>query len=268
MNAMGKVNPGLRDIFRLGVRRVYAYRMWTYLGVLQVFFQLTLLSAIWRAVYGDRRAVDGVAIETMITYLTVVGLINFIIYPGIADEIHRRINQGQVAVDMVRPVGFVKQMIALELGNSAGRWLLLITVIPGLWLIGSLQLPHAVATLGFLASVALAFTVSTLISLLIGLSGFWLINISGMRAMIFMVGNFLAGSMIPVWFMPEPLRVLTQWLPFQAITFLPASIYVQEATGGEIWRALGIQTLWLVLLWMGAAWTWRRAQDQVVVQGG
>jgi len=268
MNAFAGVNPGLWDIFRLAIRRVYAYRTWTFLGVLQVFFQLALLSAIWRAVYGDRPAVDGVAIETMIGYLTVAGLLNFIIYPGIADEIHRRIDQGQVAVDMVRPVGFVRQMIALELGNSAGRWLLLIVVMPGLWLIGSFTLPGPLVTSAFLASVALAFTVSTLISLLVGLSGFWLINISGMRAMIFMVGNFLAGSMVPVWFMPAPLRVLVEWLPFQAITFLPASIYVREATGSQMWRALGIQALWLVVLWMGAAWTWRRAQDQVVVQGG
>ena len=91
MTALDLANPGLRDIFRMGVRRVYAYRMFTYLGVLQVFLQLLLLRAVWQAVYGDRDSVEGVPIETMVTYLTVVGLINFIIYPGIASEIGRRI---------------------------------------------------------------------------------------------------------------------------------------------------------------------------------
>jgi ABC-2 type transport system permease protein len=266
--ALDLANPGLRDIFRMGVRRVYAYRMFTWLGVLQVFLQLIMLRAIWEAVYGDRREVDGVPIETMITYLTVVGLINFVIYPGIAMEIGRRIEQGQVAVDMVRPVGFVRQMLALELGDSAGRWILLVVVIPGLMLVGSLAPPSPAAALLFLVSLALAFAVSVLMWLLVGLSGFWLMQISGMRGLIGMASNFLAGSMIPVWFMPGPLRTAVEWLPFQSITYLPASIWVGQATGSEMWRALAVQAIWVAVMGLLASWVWQRAQRHIVIQGG
>ena len=268
MTALDLANPGLRDIFRMGVRRVYAYRMFTYLGVLQVFLQLVLLRAVWQAVYGDRNEVDGVPIETMITYLTVVGLLNFIIYPGIASEIGRRIEQGQVAVDMVRPVGFVRQMLALELGDSAGRWLLLVVVIPGLMVVGSLTPPSPGAALLFLFSLALAFSVSVLMWLLVGLSGFWLMHISGMQGLVGMASSFLAGSMIPVWFMPGPLRTAVEWLPFQSILFLPASIWTGQATGTDIWRALGVQVFWVVVMGALAAWVWSRAQRRIVVQGG
>ena len=268
MTSLAIANPGLRDIVRMGVRRVYAYRMWTYLGVLQVFLQLVMLRAVWQAVYGDRNEVDGVPIDTMITYLTVVGLINFIVEPGIAMEIGRRIEQGQVAVDMVRPVGFVRQMLALELGDSAGRWILLIIVIPGLLVAGSLSPPSAGAAALFLVSLALALAVSVLMWLLVGLSGFWLMHVSGMRGLVSMASSFLAGSMIPVWFMPEPLRTAVEWLPFQSINFLPASIWVGQATGWEIWRALGVQAFWAVALAALAAWVWRRAQHRIVVQGG
>lgn len=265
---LGLTNPGLRDIFRLALRRTYAYRMWTYLGVLQVFLQLLLLRAVWQAVYGDRGTVDGVSIQTMVTYLTVVGLLNFIIYPGIADEIHRRIDQGMVAIDLVRPVGFVRQMLSIELGNSVGRWLLLVVVVPGLMLVGSLALPNAGTLLVFLVSMALAFCISVLIFLLVGLSGFWLINIGGMRAMVGLSSNFLAGSMVPVWFMPDWLQTVVNVLPFQAIAFLPASIWVRQSTGFEVWRALGLQLFWLIVLAMASAWVWKRAQRRVVVQGG
>lgn len=268
MTFLRLVNPGLRDIFRLGVRQVYAYRMWMYLGVIQVFFQLALVRAVWQAVYGNRSAVDGIPIETMIAYLTVVGLINFMIYPSIADEIQRRIDQGQVAIDMVRPVGFVGHMLAINFGNAAGRWLGLVIVIPGLMLIGSLALPTVEVLVLFLISFALGLTVSTLISLLVGLSGFWLINIGGMRAMVFLVGNFLAGSMVPLWFMPGPLRTVVEWLPFQAITFLPASIYIGEVQGAELVRVLGIQMVWVVVLCTASAATWNRAQRRLVIQGG
>lgn len=268
MNELDLRNPGLRDIFRMGMRRVYAYRMWTYLGVLQVFLQLVLIRAVWEAVYGDREIVEGIRIETMVTYLTIVGLVGFIVDSGMAREIHNRIDQGQVAVDMVRPVGFVRQMLALNLGDSAGRWVLLVVVIPGLMVVGSLAPPSPGVFMLFMLSLGMAIVVNSLIWLLVGLTGFWLINVSGMTAVIFVLSSFMAGSMIPVWFMPGPLRVLVEWLPFQATAFLPASIYVEQATGADMWRALGVQALWSVALWVLTAWTWRRAQNQLVVQGG
>jgi ABC-type uncharacterized transport system permease subunit len=268
VTALDLRNPGLREIFRLSVRRTYAYRVFTGLGVFQVLLQLLLMRAIWQAVYGDQASVDGVSIETTVTYLTVVGLLTHIIYPGIAREIHRRIDQGQVVVDMVRPVGFVRQMLALELGDAAGRWMLLIVVIPALLVIGSLTPPSPLVFVVFLFSLLLAFTVSVLIWLLVGLSGFWLIDISGTSSLVGIIGSFLAGSTIPLWFMPEPLRIVVELLPFQAIFFLPASIYVEQAQGSEMWRALGIQAFWVTALWLFSTWTWRRAQNRLVVQGG
>lgn len=35
--------------------------------------------------------------------------------------------------------------------------------------------------------------------------------------------DFLAGALVPLWFMPDALRTLLEWLPFQAVMFLPAS---------------------------------------------
>lgn len=263
-----RINPGLRDIFRMGVREMFAFRMWLYLGVFEVFLQLILLRAIWSAVYDDRESVDGVPIATMITYLTVVSLLEHIMGIKIADEIHDRIDQGQVAVDMVRPVGFVRQMISLNLGYTAGVWITLIIVIPGLMLVGSLAPPTPGVFLVFLVSVVLAYVVNMLLWLLVGLSGFWLISVDGMRAIMWATSGFLAGSLIPLWFMPGPLRAVVEWLPFQATAFLPASIYVEQAQGWEMWRALAIQAFWVTALWVFSWWVWKRAQNRLVVQGG
>jgi len=262
------LNPGLRDVFRMGVRRTYAFRMWLYLGILQVFFQLLLVKAVWKAVYGSDATVDGISSEMMLTYLTVVGIINFMIYPILADEIHERIEEGQVAVDMVRPIGFVRQMLALELGHSIGRWALLIVVVPGMLLLGSLTPPSPGTFLLFLLSFALAYVVGIEIWLLVGLSAFWLLNIGGMRSMVGLIGGFFAGSLIPLWFMPGPLRALAEWLPFQSIAYLPAAIYVGQATGNELWRALIVQGVWAVILGIAASRVWARAQNRLVVQGG
>lgn len=264
----GFMNPGIRDVFRMGVRDVFAYRVWLYLGIIQVFFQLVLIRAIWQAVYGDQHLVNGISVDQMLVYLTMAALLGFMIRPNIADEIHERIDQGRVAIDMVRPIGFIRQMVVLELGTTTGRWLLLIVIVPGLLLLGQLTPPSTGAFVAFLFSVVLAYVVSVLIWLLVGLSAFWFINISGMQSVVFLVSGFFAGFMVPLWFMPEPLRTLAEWLPFQSINFLPASIYVGEATGGAMWRVLGIQAFWIVALTAIAQWTWHRARLRIVIQGG
>lgn len=268
MNPVARINPGLRDIFRMGVREIHAYRVWLVLGVFQVLLQLLLLRAIWQAVYGGRDAVEGVPIDTMITYLTIIGLLEFMTRFEIAGRIQQRIDEDRVAVDMVRPVSFVKQMVSLTLGYSAGEWVALVVVIPALLLAGSLAPPAYGVFLVFLASFVLAYTVNLLISLLIGLSSFWLISAGGMRAVVMVSSGLLSGALVPVWFMPEPLRTVVEWLPFQATAFLPASIYVEQAQGWEMWRALGVQAVWVVALWATSAFMWRRAQNRLVVQGG
>ena len=61
---------------------------------------------------------------------------------------------------------------------------------------------------------------------------------------------------------------VVEWLPFQATTYVPASIYVGSLAGSEAWRAIGLQLAWVVILGLAAALMWRRAMRRVVVQGG
>lgn len=262
------VNPALWHLARLKIRETHAFRVWIVLGIMQVFLQLIMMRAIWLAVYGSRTSVDGITANTMVTYLTVVGVLNFVIRPNISEEIFQRINQGRIAVDMVKPVGFIWQMLSIEIGWTLGRLPSLIVVIPGLMVIGSLALPDPSLLPAFVLSFILALLVSVQIWLLVGLSGFWFINIAGVRSLVGVIGSFLAGSMIPVWFMPAPLKSLVELLPFQAINYLPASIYTGEASGGQLFHALGIQFGWLVILALVNSSVWLRAQRRIIVQGG
>ena len=42
------------------------------------------------------------------------------------------------------------------------------------------------------------------------------------------------------------LRTVVEVLPFQAIAFVPVSIYVGAPATGSIWTALGLQAIWVV----------------------
>jgi len=59
-----------------------------------------------------------------------------------------------------------------------------------------------------------------------------------------------------------------EWLPFQAVTFLPASIFAGETTGSAIVRPLAVQAVWIGILLVLIRLMWNRAQRKLVIQGG
>jgi ABC-2 type transport system permease protein len=92
--------------------------------------------------------------------------------------------------------------------------------------------------------------------------------VTGFRMMYRLIGNFATGALIPLWFMPDLLRSIVQLLPFQAIAFIPVSIYVGEPATGAIWSALALQAMWMGLLVLVIRLVWRQVFRHHVIQGG
>jgi ABC-type uncharacterized transport system permease subunit len=141
-------------------------------------------------------------------------------------------------------------------------------IVPAAIVVGSLAVPSAANVVLYFLSLALAFIVTLLIWLHVGLLSFWLLNVNGIRAMIAICSEFLAGALVPLWFMPGTLRFALELLPFQATTFLPASIYSGQVTGTAVMEPLAVQLLWIVILTLSSSFVWNRAQRKLVVQGG
>jgi ABC-2 type transport system permease protein len=80
--------------------------------------------------------------------------------------------------------------------------------------------------------------------------------------------ELLSGLLLPITFFPDWMATLSQWLPFQAIAFLPSSIYLGRLQGSALGQALLTQVFWVVALALLCTWTWRRAARRLTVQGG
>jgi ABC-type uncharacterized transport system permease subunit len=251
------------------IRRTYAYRARFLLWLTRTMAQLYLLRMIWMSVYAGRDAVDGIPAGMLIVYLTVAMLQEFLIQPVIVFEIDQRIMRGTVATDIVRPIGFMWQMLGLELGGLLGRAPVLLLAVPVAMVVGSLKPPPTPeATIGYAASLMLAYGISVLVWMLVGLCSFWMTSIHGLRFLLSTIEGFLAGALVPLWFLPDALRAVLEFLPFQGMVFLPISISIGQTTGGDILGALAVQLGWVVALSAVAVLVWRRARWKLVVQGG
>lgn len=261
--------PAYLQLIGLGLQTAYTYRANLAFEMLRILLRVYLLGVIWTAVYAGRRVVDGVELREVIAFITLAQLQVWVLSPLVADYIQDRVRDGQIALDLARPVPFLGQLLAHQVGGTASLLSFVLLAIPLAFVLGGFVPPASVsAGLLYLVSLVLAYLVSVLLGMVIGLVSFWTLQIGGVMAIYAYVSQFFTGALVPLVFFPPWLRSVADVLPFQAQAHIPLSIYMGRAPTSEIPGALGVQLVWVVVLYAVVWLMWRRAMRRVVVQGG
>ncbi|MFD4001741.1 ABC transporter permease [Streptomyces rubiginosohelvolus] len=254
---------------RMEFRAALTYRTAYLSSFAMMLLQIWLLTVVWKALYDGRAEVDGLSLTTMTAYATLTTLQYQLVSPWRSSPIDQRVREGKVAVDLLRPVGFPGQMLSGQLGWASAAVPVLLVALPFALLIGAGRAPASAAA-GFAYPVALvgALLVNQLLGLLLGMVSFWTLEVSGALMAYRFVAQFFSGALVPLWFMPGPVRAAAEWLPFQATAYTPAAVYLGRVEGLGIVAALGVQLAWIGALGALAAFVWSRARRRVMAQGG
>src|SRR5262245_39412459 len=261
--------PAYIQIANLWFQMAYTYRVNLAMELVGLLLKIFLLKVVWTAVYAGRDVVDGVELRHVISFVTLANLQMWLIFPMLAWLIQERIREGQIAIDLARPVPFLGQLLANQVGATAAFAPFLLIALPLALIAGGMEPPaSASAALLYLVSMVLAYIVTALMGMLMGLIGFWTLQTGGIQAIYDFVSLFFAGALVPLWFFPPVLRQVASWLPFQAQAFIPLSLYMGQVPGQQIAGALGLQLFWMLALF-GICWlVWQRAMRRVIIQGG
>jgi viologen exporter family transport system permease protein len=261
--------PAWTTYAQMAARKVYIYRMNVIFGIVLTGLTIYLLTVVWSTGYAGRSEVNGIAIGQLLTYLTIANLQVRFLTADVDEDIRERIREGQIAFDINRPTPFPSMLMAGAAGKMLGMVPMLVIGLPVALIAGELRPPPSVsAGLGYAVSLLLAWVIAVELNLVMGLIAFWTLELTGFQMMYRLVGQFCTGALIPLWFMPDAIRVIVTLLPWQAMGFLPVSIYVGEPVTGSVYTALGVQLLWIVILVGIIAWVWRKAFRNAVIQGG
>ncbi|MGP4109872.1 ABC transporter permease [Streptomyces sp. 4N509B] len=190
---------------------------------------------------------------------------------GFNHEMQERIHNGDIAIDLYRPVDLQLWYLASDLGRAAfhllGRGIVPLTVGA---LAFDLALPrHPLVWLAFLASVTLAVVVSFALRYMVALAAFWLIDASGVNMISALLSMFGSGMLVPLTLFPGAFGEVVRLLPWASILQVPADVLLGRHAGPVgVAGALAFQAAWaLVLLAAGRALQ-AAATRKVVVQGG
>ena len=263
------IRPAL-SFTRIGFLNMLAYRARYYVGVLTYLFNVAVYYFIWRAVYQHSPTVVGLTLAEMMTYVAVGWTIRSFYFNEIDRDIAAQVQEGRLAMNLIRPVDFQTVMVFDAAGQSAFRAVLF--TLPIAVVVGLLfpVRPPASFTAGalFLLSAVLSFFLVAAINFLVGLIAIRTKSILGILRAKYLALELLSGLLIPTTLFPQPFRSILLASPFPHINFTPAALYLGKAAGFEAARLLLLQAGWTIVLLALGQWVWRRSRHRITIQGG
>ena len=188
-------------------------------------------------------------------------------------DIAEAITGGSIAYEMVRPIDLYSRWFCQISANRLARAMLRCSPILIVALLlpepYRLSLPPSIWQFGlFLISTVLALAVVVSFSMLMYISIFFTLSPLGVRIIVAVVSDFLAGAIVPLPFFPDSVRAVVSLLPFAAMQNMPLRIYSGNIAGAEALYGIALQVFWLAALTLIGRAAMARALRRVVVQGG
>jgi ABC-2 type transport system permease protein len=255
------------ELARAGWRRHATYRIATLAGVFTNTVFGFLRAAVLIAALRTAGTIAGWDRADALTYTWLTQGLIMVVAIWNWNDIALRVQTGDIATDLQRPVDFQGQWVAVDYGRAAYQ--LFARGLPP-FVIGALvyhlRLPtHATTWLVFAVSLVLAVAVSFAIRFIVNVSAFWLLDWRGANGLSNVLASGLSGFVVPVAFFPSwAARVLTA-LPWAAFIQAPIDVFL-ERPHATFW--LVRQACWAVVLLAAGRVLFKAATRRLVVQGG
>ncbi len=259
-------------LFSANLQQTMAYRFGFFTSFLGEVVKICVMLAVWMAVYRQRSTIAGFDYPMMVTYLLVSQTVNNVYgFKNDAERlISKRILDGSIVFDLLRPVGFVNARLAENAGQTV-----LQAVFSGLTLLCfKLFLPELsgpaslVYCLLFAVSMCAGFFIMFSVSAISGLLAFWLMNNWGLRSAKAAIVNFFSGALVPIAMMPGWMQGVMEALPFKNIVYVPTMIYMGQYDIRETFVRIGMQIFWAAVMWLLAKALYGLAIRRVSINGG
>ena len=234
---------------RCAFARRAAYRLANLSGIAVNFFFFLIHAQVFLAFFRTRDGVAGWSgSEAVLYFATSEALLMVLGVMSAATplELSRRVIDGDVVVDLARPLHLFARHLAEGYGTSA--YYLLARTLPIYVLATSLYglaPPLQPELLWLPASLFAAIGLSSLVGYAFAASAFWLESGEGVVRFLPMLAFVFGGVVVPLDFYPAPLRALCDLLPFRAVIYTPVALATGKLTGAALAYALVHQALWL-----------------------
>jgi ABC-2 type transport system permease protein len=258
------------ELTKLSFQRQLAYRTAHLAGLITNFFFGLLRAAVLVALYGAREEVAGYTVMMAITFTglsqAMIGHLSLFSW----SDVMRSIYSGEIASDLLKPMGYFKYWLAQDAGRAAAAFLLRsIPIMIAYAIFFDITYPRRIESWIVLGvAILLSWLVSFSWRFLINLAAFWTPNAVGIARLFFGFSWILSGFFMPLNYFPDWFVQLAYATPFPSMVFTVIQVYLENLSGIELIQGLMGQVLWLLILLILIQIVFKAGVRQLVVQGG
>lgn len=242
------------SIWKLRFMTGLQYRTAALAGIVtQLFFGLIFMM-VFIAFYEQSSVVPPMPLTDLIDYMWLQQIfLGFVALWFRDNDIFELITSGNIAYELSRPCdlyGFwYAKLIAARLSSVALRCAPLLLIVFFLPEPYRMHLPESfVSLLLFLIALSLGLLINVGISMMIYISVFWTMSPNGSILLIAVLGEFFAGMIVPIPFMPQWLQFVVSFLPYRWATDFPFRVYSGHIPSVDALSGIGIQLVCIGML--------------------
>jgi len=252
------------------MQEAMAYRVTFLISIMGGLVQVCILYYIWKVVYSGNHLINDFSFHQIVTYIFISYAIKNLYSFYTEISISSKIRDGSIAMELIKPLNYQVARFFESLGKVAVEGIIVCSLV---LIIGfgifRINLPISFSLgVAFFFSVILSIILNFIMSFLISLCAFWTTSVFGIVNSKRFIIDFFSGALVPLAFFPEWLKHIAEWLPFQALVYIPLSIYQGKVTGETIFLALLKQIIWLAVLFCVASLVWKYAARKLIINGG
>ena len=258
------------ELTTLSFQRQLAYRSAHLAGLVTNFFFGLLRAAVLVALYGAREEVAGYTVTMAITFTglsqAMIGHLSLFNW----SDVMRSIYSGEIANDLLKPMGFFSYWLAQDAGRALASFLMRsLTIMFAYAIFFDISYPKKIESwAALLVAILLSWLVSFSWRFLVNLAAFWSPNAIGIARLLFGSSWVLSGFFMPLNYFPDWFQHMAHATPFPSMVFTVIEVYLENLNGVELFQALIGQVFWFLILFVLILVVLRAGIRQLVVQGG
>jgi ABC-2 type transport system permease protein len=246
-----------------------AYKIWVWMEFVVQILAITVFVYFWRAVYAQTDTLGGLNLQQTLNYILLAQVLLPALQSYLIFEIGYLIREGQVGIELLRPVDFQLRYYVQGLANMALTLALKLPLLLLAWAVFGLRLTADPAVwTAFLVSLLLGATVLFLFDWIFACLAFYSTEVWGLGVLREGVATFFSGALIPLVMMPDWLQSVAYSLPFAQVVYVPVSILSGVTPLGDAPRLWLVQVAWVLGLALVSRVIFNHAVKKVTVQGG
>lgn len=241
------------------VKRRLAYRARFFISIFINPIYFLVQYFLWKAVYSYNNAalIRGFTFNDMMVYHLIQIFLFQLSHVHVDWRMGERVRYGLLTSDFIKPISYFFK----ELFNEIGSKVSIIWDLP-VFLIGIFIFSFKVSFLFLIISIIsffAGFLINFGFSFLFGLSSFWTKRYSGIGYFKNGMSRILSGKYAPINLFPNFIQNILFFLPFPYINFIPVMILLGKYDVLTSFFYLGIQGIWIVLIYFICKIGWKLA---------